>query len=95
MVVFDGGGDLGDGVGGDVDGGGVDDGEGELDFEAFGGEGEGKVDVEEVADAEVTACLAVNWGSEEYERWRGHLYRWTPDLWVVGVGTSGCLPNGL
>ncbi len=55
MFVFDGGGDLGEGVWGDVDGGGVNEGNGELDFEVFGGEGGGEADVEEVADAEEAA----------------------------------------
>lgn len=55
VFVFDGGGDLGEGVWGDVDGGGVNEGNGELDFEVFGGEGGGEADVEEVADAEEAA----------------------------------------
>lgn len=55
--MFNGGGHLGEGVGGDVDGGGVDEGDGKLDFEVFGGKGGGEADVEEVADAEEAAYL--------------------------------------
>ena len=57
MLVFNGGGDLGEGVRGYVDGGGVDEGDGELDFEVFGGEGGGELDIEEVADAEEAAYV--------------------------------------
>ncbi len=55
MFVFNGCGDLGKGVWGDVDGRGVDEGDGELDFEVFGGEGGSELDVKEVADTEEAA----------------------------------------
>lgn len=57
MFVFDGGSDLGERVWRDVDGGWVDEGNGELDFKVFRGEGGGKADIKEVPDAEEAAWL--------------------------------------
>ena len=78
--MFDGGSNLGKGIWRDVDGGGVDDCDGELDFEMLAGERHGELDVEEVADAEEAAW--VNWilvsyelGSGERERVVMYLYR--------------------
>ena len=51
MFVFNTGCDLGEAVGWDVDGVGVDECDGKLDFETFA-EGAGDLDVEKVADAE-------------------------------------------
>ena len=59
VFVFDSCGNLGQGVWGDVDGRGVDEGDGELDFEVFGRKGGCELDIEEIADTEEAAWGAV------------------------------------